>query len=96
MALTLSESSRSYATHEEASFCRAAERLLNHGARLSFERDEEAMRADRVSLPVLPTRPFSEGAANGEPGWQPFLMTVGAVRDELFDVASRSASRPSE
>ena len=89
-------SSRSYATQEEASFRRAAERLLNHGARLSFERDEETMKADLVALAGLPTRPFSEGAANGEPGWQPFLMTVGAVRDELFDVASRSASRSSE
>lgn len=89
-------SARSCATQDEASFRHAVEHLLKHSARLSFEPDEETMNADHVALAGLPTRPFSEGAANGEPGWQPFLMTVGAVRDELFDVASRSASRPSE
>ena len=53
----------------------------------------------RRRLPVttiLSERPFTEAAENGEPGWQPFLMTVGAVRDELFDVASRIASREGE
>jgi hypothetical protein len=50
----------------------------------------------RRQLPVttiLSERPFSEAAANGEPGWEPFMMTIGAARDELFDAASHSASR---
>jgi hypothetical protein len=45
----------------------------------------------RRQLPVtaiLSERPFSEAAARGKPGWQPFLLTVEAVRDELFDAAS--------
>jgi hypothetical protein len=37
---------------------------------------------------ILAQRPFSEDAANGKPGWEPFLLTVGAVRDELFETAS--------
>ena len=27
------------------------------------------------------------------PGWEPFMMTVGADHDQLFDAASHSASR---
>ncbi len=44
----------------------------------------------RRRLPVtaiLSERQFSEAAASGKPGWQPFLLTVEAVRDELFDAA---------
>jgi hypothetical protein len=45
----------------------------------------------RRRLPVtaiLSERAFNENAANGKPGWRPFLLTIGAVRDELFNAAS--------
>ena len=53
----------------------------------------------RRRLPVtviLSERPFSESAANGKTGWPPFLLTVDAVRDELFDAASAIAERSSQ
>ena len=36
---------------------------------------------------ILAERSFSNGAADGGPGWRPFLLTVDAARDELFDAA---------
>jgi len=45
---------------------------------------------------ILSERPFSEAAANGEPGWPQFLLTVEAVRDELFDAASAIGERTSQ
>ena len=71
------------------------------GLRAEEFRDlQMAMRASlaisglRRRLPVtaiLSERPFSEAAANGKPGWQPFLLTVEAVRDELFAAAGAIA-----
>ena len=44
---------------------------------------------------ILSERSFSDGAASREPGWESFLLTVDAVRDELFDAARAIGARES-
>ena len=56
----------------------------------------------RRRLPVtaiLSERPFNVDAAGGKPGWESFLLTVDAVREELFgaaDAISAHEKRKSE
>ena len=45
---------------------------------------------------ILSERSFSADAANGKPGWEPFLLTVDAVRDELFDAANAIGAHTSQ